>query len=421
MAGYLVYTSPARGHLFPLVPTLRELENRGHEVRLRTLSPEVEPMRALGLTAESISAAVEQRELDDWKAANPVTALRRAGQTFVDRAAEEIVDLHQAIRRHRPDALFVDINSWGAMAAAEASGLPWAAFAPYFLPFQAAGIPPWGLGLAPRHDLVGRFRDAVLWWLVQRLFDGPLAQLNGLRRQLGLGSLSHALHWVSLPPRLLYYTAEPFEYPRSWPAHVRLVGPGIWEPPPEASDVPHDERPVVLVTCSTEFQNDGSIIQMALDGLSREPVRVVATTAAVDPRTFQAPANTTVERFLPHGPLLERAACVVCHGGMGITQKALSAGVPLCVVPFGRDQLEVARHVEMAGAGVRLSPRGMTPEKLREAVRGAMSKRAGAEAMAEAFRRVGGPGWAADLLEELLVKRKRLQTDERSRQLTAKS
>ena len=30
MARYLAYTSPARGHLYPIVPTLRELRRRGH-------------------------------------------------------------------------------------------------------------------------------------------------------------------------------------------------------------------------------------------------------------------------------------------------------------------------------------------------------------------------------------------------------
>jgi hypothetical protein len=36
---------------------------------------------------------------------------------------------------------------------------------------------------------------------------------------------------------------------------------------------------------------------------------------------------------------------------MGATQKALAHGVPVCAVPFGRDQLEVARRVEVAAAG----------------------------------------------------------------------
>lgn len=52
-------------------------------------------------------------------------------------------------------------------------------------------------------------------------------------------------------------------------------------------------------------------------------------------------------RFVPHEAVLERAACVVCHGGMGITQKALAAEVPVVVVPFGRDQVETARRVEL--------------------------------------------------------------------------
>ena len=35
---------------------------------------------------------------------------------------------------------------------------------------------------------------------------------------------------------------------------------------------------------------------------------------------------------------------------MGITQKALAAGVPVCAVPFGRDQFEVARRVSKGEA-----------------------------------------------------------------------
>jgi acyl-CoA synthetase (AMP-forming)/AMP-acid ligase II len=71
------------------------------------------------------------------------------------------------------------------------------------------------------------------------------------------------------------------------------------------------------------------------------------------PKGVELPHDAHIERFVPHGPILRRAAAVVCHGGMGVTQKALAAGVPVCVVPFGRDQLEVARHVEVAGAGTR--------------------------------------------------------------------
>ena len=37
----LAYTSPARGHLYPLVPILDELAGRGHRIAVRTLASEV--------------------------------------------------------------------------------------------------------------------------------------------------------------------------------------------------------------------------------------------------------------------------------------------------------------------------------------------------------------------------------------------
>jgi MGT family glycosyltransferase len=164
-----------------------------------------------------------------------------------------------------------------------------------------------------------------------------------------------------------------------------------------------DDRPLVLLTCSTEFQNDGRLLETALTALAPEPLRVVATSAAVDTAGWAVPPNARLEPFLPHGPLLARAQVVVCHGGMGITQKALAAGVPVVVVPFGRDQLEVARHVEVAGAGVRLPAKQLSPQRLRNAVAQARGLSAGARRVAEGFRQAGGAGAAAEVLEELLA------------------
>ena len=402
MSKILVYTSPARGHLYPLVPTLEELRRRGHDIAVRTISSEVDRIRALGFTSEAIDPAIEAREIDDWKASSPPGALLAACRTFVDRGRHEIGDLRVAIERERPDVLFTDVNSWGAAAAAEASRLPWATFAPYFLPMRVPGAPPWGLGLPPLGGLLGRARDAVLWWVVNALYDRALPSLNTLRASAGVGPFQHVADFVKRSPCVVSYTAEPFEYARAWPATVRLVGPGIWEPAaePKPNGV-RDERPLVLVTCSTEYQNDGRLIETALAALADEPVRVIATTASLDPATFKAPANARVERFIPHGPLLEEAACVVCHGGMGITQKALAAGVPVCVVPFGRDQMEVARHVEIAGAGTKLGAKNLSPERLRRAIREAMARKPGALRVAEGFRSAGGARAAADVIEGL--------------------
>jgi UDP:flavonoid glycosyltransferase YjiC (YdhE family) len=103
--------------------------------------------------------------------------------------------------------------------------------------------------------------------------------------------------------------------------------------------------------------------------------------------------------------VLDRAACAVTHGGMGATQKALARGVPVCVVPFGRDQLEVARRVQVAGAGTRLPAKRLRPDRLRAKVREAMRLREGARRVQEAFAAAGGAAAAADAFETRLLKR----------------
>lgn len=403
MARYLVYTSPGRGHLYPIVPVLEELRRRGHAVVVRTLATEVGLLRALGFEAEAIDPAIERREHGDWRARTPIGALQDNLTVFLERAWHDGPDLRRAVEAERPDQLLVDINAWGAMAVAQVSGLPWATWCPYFLPLPSSDAPPFGLGLSPARGPLGRARDRLLRPLLFGIYNRRAPELDAVRAALGAPPVHKIERGMVAAPLLLYMTAEPFEYPRSdWPPSVRMVGPGTWDPPavPPAWLDELDKR-LVVVTCSTEFQNDGKLVRTALAALAGEDVQVVVTTAGVDPSSFTPPPNARVERFLPHGPLLERAACVVCHGGMGITQKALALGIPVCVVPFGRDQFDVARHVEVAGAGSRLPASRLRPDRLRAAVREALGKRAGAARIAAAFAAAGGPRSAADALEAL--------------------
>jgi MGT family glycosyltransferase len=404
MARYLVYTSPARGHLYPIVPTLEELRRRGHEVVVRTLAPEVELLRDLGFAAAAIDPAIERREHADWQARTPIGALQDNLSVFFERARYDGPDLRRAIEDERPDVLLVDINTSGAMAVAETSGVPWATWCPYFLPIPSRDAPPFGLGLPPARGPLGRLRDRLLSPVLYGIYNRLAPDLDAVRAELGAPPARRIEREMLRAPLMLYMTAEPFEYPRSdWPPSVRMVGPGIWDPPAKSPAwLGELERPLVLVTCSTEFQNDGKLAQAALQALAGEDVEVVVTTAGVDPSSFTPPPNARVERFVPHRPVLERAACVVCHGGMGITQKALAAGVPVCVVPFGRDQFDVARHVEVAGAGTRLPASRLRPDRLRSTVREAMGKKDGAERIASAFASAGGPKAATEALEKLL-------------------
>ena len=305
MARLLAYVDAVPGRLYPLVPTLLELTRRGHELTVKAGADDIERLRSAGLDARPLAPPIERFEPDDWKARSRFGALMSGLRQFGERAPAQARDLTETIERERPDVLFIDEGAWGAAAAAECSGLPWAYSLVSAIPLTSRDAPPFGLGLRPRHDKLGQLRDRV----ARRLTLGSLerivaSKLNPLRAELGVPPFTTIDASYLAASLVIAYTAEPFEYPRSdWPDKVRLVGPGLWEPPAGAPSWLADiERPLVLVTCSTLFQNDRKLAEVACQALAGEPLDAAITTADIDPATLSPPANVRVERFLPHSP-----------------------------------------------------------------------------------------------------------------------
>jgi UDP:flavonoid glycosyltransferase YjiC (YdhE family) len=201
MARILAYTSPARGHLFPLTPILDELRRRGHEIALRTLESQLALMGSRGFAAGPIDKRIEAIQHDDWRARNPQAALARAVRRFLDRAELDRADMVKAIGLERPDALLVDINCWGALAAAEAWGGPWATFCPYPMFLRSRNVPPFGPGLAPARGVLGRLRDRILRPIVLGTIEREmLPALNDVRNRMALSPLARPDELFLRPP-----------------------------------------------------------------------------------------------------------------------------------------------------------------------------------------------------------------------------
>jgi MGT family glycosyltransferase len=406
MARVLAYSIPGKGHLFPLMPVLEELRARGHEVVLYTGEADAELARSLGVDARAVDPAIEDVVLEDWTTHDPRKALRLSVQAMSERARHDAADLKTAIELHRPDALIVDANAWGAMFSAEAWGGPWALFVPYPLLLSSRDVPPFGPGLRPARGPLGRLRDRVLRpFLIGALEREVMPSVNAVRTRAGLGPIGSADEMFAVAPLVLSTTSEPFEYARSdLPDNVVMVGACDWDPPADPPDwLETIDRPIVLVTTSSLYQGDEQLVSTAFAALADEPVEVVATLPSGDPASFELPGNARAEHYLPHGQVLDRAACAITHGGMGGTQKALARGVPVCVVPFGRDQSEVARRAEVAGAGTRLPARRLNAARLRAKVREAMAMTGGAQRVAAGFAAAGNGSAAADAIESRLL------------------
>lgn len=407
MSLVLAYGSPALGHLLPVSALLGELAARGHQVHLRTLAAGVETARAHGIHAAAVDPRIEEIHSADWTARGVFGVLRLTLDALCRRAELEVADLARAVAEVSPDVLIIDANCWGAMSAADAGDLPWAVFSP-FTPFlRSRGLPPVGPGLRPRSGPVGAVRDLGVRSVVWTVMDRPvLPRINAVRAALGVPPVGSIDGFLRRAPLMLVVGGEPFEYPHpDWGDRVVTIGAcaPVAEPGRPPDWLAAIEDPVVLVTTSSIRQNDARLGATALTALADLPVHVVATFPAGVPDGLEVPPNATVRRFVPHGAVLDRAVCAVTHGGMGATLRALDRGVPVCVVPFGRDQYEVAMRVEVARCGTRLPAGRLTPARLRGAVTAAIGMADGARRVAAGFAAGGGVARGAELIEQRLL------------------
>ncbi|MEI6620377.1 MAG: glycosyltransferase [Actinomycetes bacterium] len=407
MSTVLMYTSPARGHLYPMMDVAIALRESGHRVVMQTLASELDPVVGEGLEHRPISPEIEALQIKDYLGGNPLKQFQLTLSCWLARAPHEVDDLRASCVELTPDLLVIDANCWGASAFAEAQSQPWAMFLPYALPVPSPDTPAFGPGFPPPESWMDRQRDRLVWTVQNVSTRKVLKKLNAFRAAMHVTKLGSISEGYLRADVLLYLTAEPFEYRRSaWPAMVHAIGPGLWAPPGAVPDWLEDlPRPRVLVSVSTEFQQDGAIIETALTALADEPGSVIVTTAALDPMMFQAPNDRVrITRFLPHAAVIPEVDVVVTHGGMGTTQRSLASGVPVCVVPWGRDQSESARRAEQCGAGTMVPRSKLDAARLRDAVRDARRRQPGAERVAQAFREAGGGRRGAELLEGLLVR-----------------
>jgi MGT family glycosyltransferase len=355
------------GNVPPELGAVRRLIERGHHVTVLAEDSTAADVRATGATFRRWVRAPNRKDRRpehdpsfDWECKYPWQLVSRLSETLLVGPAQRYADeVSEAIAQLRPSLLMCSMFCLGGMVAAEAAGIPFVVLFPTIYPLPARGMPPFGASLQPARGPIGRLRDRFLNRFIEGQWDSKgLVRLNTLRDQFRLPPLKHVFDQVRTAHRQLVLTSPAFDFPATLPVNVRYIGPILDDPAWSQTSFwtpPAGDNPLVLVAMSSTFQDQIGTLQRVIDALGGLPVRTFVTAGpAIDSNSLRAPANATVVSSAPHVSVLRHAALVVTHGGHGTVMKALAAGVPMVILPHGRDQADIAARVSARGAGVAL-------------------------------------------------------------------
>jgi UDP:flavonoid glycosyltransferase YjiC (YdhE family) len=370
MAQILVATWDGGGNVPPMQGIARELQRRGHQVRVLGHPQQREIVAATGLKF------VGYHHARPWSPKVAATGarflLRFLFGVFTDPGLGK--EVHEELAREPVDLALVDSMILAGLRAAERAGVP---------------------TVVLMHTL---HRYHTHQW--SRGPIGVVAAVRGMRP----GRLWNAADRVLVATD---FALDP-STERRLSANVRYTG--VVQAPIQ-SGTPQD-KPLVLVSLSTIFfEGQEATLQAILYALEGLPIRAVVTTGAVPTSAVSAPANVEVHQYLPHDEIMPSAALVVDHGGHSTTMRALAHGVPLLILPMHSilDQPMIGKAVAAARAGLVLS-KTASAEEIRSAVRSLLqdpSYRHAAEAIGARLRSRNGAITAADEVEGLLKVHKR--------------
>ena len=406
----LIASTPATGHLNPLLAIGRILIAEGHEVvglsgnalreRIEGIGAEFRPLPAgadfdLG---DIVSVVPELKHIPP----GPQWLRVAIERLFVDTIPAQHKGLQQVLRDFPADVIIGDDMIFGVLPmllGPRSKRPPIVLCGTSILHWRREDEAPHFAGLPPATTQAQLKEYAAISQEHDRVVNQPLARrLNRFLEDLGVGPLSMTLFdsVVELADAYLQLTVPSFEFPRDIPPSVHFIGalPIIpnQAPLPSWAHELDGSRKVVLVTQGTVANHDfGLLIAPTLAALANEPDLLVVVTAGgrpIDAIPGPIPSNARLASYLPFEWVLPKVDVFVTNGGYGSVNQAMSFGIPLVTAGLTEDKADVNARVAWSGVGIDLATNEPTPQALREAIRTVLDKpnyRSRASLMADEF------------------------------------
>jgi MGT family glycosyltransferase len=387
----LFASTPATGHLNPLLAIGRTLIAEGHEVVGLTGTALRGRVESVGAKFRALPAGADFDPQDihatvpELKNTPPGPEWLRIAieRVFVDSIPAQHRGLQETLRDFPADVVIGDDMFFGALPmllGPRAKRPPIVLCGTSLLHWHREDGAPHFAGLPPAVTAEQRDEYAAIAREFDRIVDQPVARrLNPILAAFGVGPLMMSPFdaVVELPDVYMQLTVPGFEFPRDVPPAVRFVGtppiiPNQTALPPWAHEL-DGSRKVALVTQGTVANHNlDLLIAPTLAALANEPdLLVVVTTGGrpIEAISGQIPANARLASYLPFEWLLPKVDVFVTNGGYGSVNQAMSFGIPLVTAGLTEDKAGVNVRVAWSGVGIDLATNEPTPQALRKAVR----------------------------------------------------
>lgn len=372
------------GHLHPLVPIARAMEDAGHQVAFAAPAPLVPSVERSGFRAfpagMSQTASEAFPELRGLRGHDETVLV--SGRIRPAQAAVMAGDLLGVISEWRPDVLIRETSELGGCIVAKRLGIPYAVVEVVAMGLgdERRSLLAEGLasviaehGLPPDPDLSILDRQAIV---------SPFPpSYRGVPVRIG------DTPWLSIRPTPFDQSGD--ERLPSWIDELTA-------------------RPIAYFTLGTSsaFNVRPRVFRAFIEALADESMHVViAVGRNNDPADFEPiPSSMRIERYIPQTLVLPRCQLVINHAGSGTIMAALAHGLPLVLIPTAADQPQNARRCADLGLAQVLDEDMLDPNIAREAVLevlGNPAYRQNAEKLRTEIEGLPGPNEAVILLERL--------------------
>jgi MGT family glycosyltransferase len=378
----LIASTPAPGHLNPLLSIASLLVEYGHEVAVQVdegLRPAVEAAghRFLSEIPNAQTSAGYYFETYPERMQKP-PGMEMTGYDLVHFFARNIAaqsaSLKMALYDFQADLILADSIYWGTlpMLVGPRDKRPAIAHVGVSVVNIASGK-----NVPMRPDETPEQREAERQ-LRERFMLQPAQQaVNAALDSLGYPALPCPIleAMTALPDLYLHPGIESFEYPDS-NSKVQYIGalptPAGQPRLPEWWQHLDRTKRLVLVTQGTIANRDfGQVVAPALVALGgREDVIIIVTTGGqpVEFIPVAIPANARIASFLPYAHIMPEIDLIITNGGYGTVNMAISHGIPIISAGLTEDKEEVSAHIQWSGAGIDLRTNQAIPEAIRDAV-----------------------------------------------------